>query len=688
MRRVSFLLLLSFILIALLILAPIVSHFGGDLIYPARSNFSDLTITHWPAFAYLRDQLAATGQLPMWRTSMFSGTPFASNPLSGWFYPLHWIILIPNLPLSLAFNGLMLFHLSLAAGAMYVMMRSWAVSRAASMAAAIAYAASPKIIAHMGVGHVTLVEAWAWLPLVIVAVSKNKFVLAGLALALCLLADVRMAIYSAALAVTYIIIRDARRDRPAWAKLIGRIVIVLIVALTVSAVAWLPVFSMTGGLSRSALTPEEAGVQSLDPIYLLGVIIADRSGAAERTTYAGLGVLILAFIGVVRRRWSSQILWLAGGVIVGAIVALGTNTPVYQLLYQLPGSTLLRVPARAWFVVEFAMAALAGLGLQRLIDASTRAARRSAWLTIAIISLMAIDLLTFAWAVYRPVPLEEAFADGQAAAHWLADQGGTFRVYSPSYSIPQHVAQQYHLQLADGIDPLQLARYVHYMQRATGLGPWGYSVTLPPFPNIKSDDEIRTANANVIPDAALLGLLNVKYVVAAFPIDDRDLVERARFGTTIIYENQRVRPRAFVANTIDVAATPDDAARWLSTGNVTGAAVVEGLPWPIELPAQPHDAQIIDWQADHIAVKTSGPGLLVLSEIDAPDWIATIDGEPTAIYATDLTLRGVFVNWGEHTIELSYQPRRVSAGLLISGLSVAACAIALGIKRFGHGLRG
>jgi hypothetical protein len=732
MSRVSLSILLSFVLIGVAILAPILPHFADDLIYPARSDFSDLTITHWPAFAYLRDQVAATGQLPMWRTSILSGTPFAPDPLSGWFYPPHWSIFIPGIPLALAFNLLMLFHLSLAAVAMYMMMRGWNVCRAAAFASAIAYAAAPKIIAHMGVGHVTLVEAWAWLPFVIVALSRNKVVMAGVALALCLLADSRMAIYAAALAVTYIIVLDARRDRSTWLRLSGRIIIVAIVALSISAGVWLPTLTLTGNTSRAGLTPSDAGVLSLDPVYLLGVIIADRSGAAERTTYVGLVVLILALVSVIRLRRFSQGYWLIGVVIIGAIVALGVNTPLFNLLTLVPGSTLLRVPARAWFVVAFAVAALAGFGLQVLLDWSDRISRRTRLLAISVsffalifgligglssgsisliavaifvpstcalimlriqqrltpdrfavltIGVMAIDLLMFGWAVYRPISIKQAFADGQRPAQWLADQPGLFRMYSPSYSIPQHVAQQYHLQLADGINPLQLARYVDYMQSATGIGPWAYSVTLPPFQNIKSDEDIRTANANVVPDAGLLGALNVKYVVAAFPIDDPDLVERVRFGPTIIYENRRVMPRAFIVNKIDVVATPEVAVQRLATASIADTAIIEGLAFPFELPVQSHEAQIVEWQADQIKVKATGPGWLVLSEVYMPDWSAQVDGEPAAIYPTDLALRGVFVNWGEHTIEFNYQPRRVYAGSLISLLSLLASVTAVLVRR-------
>lgn len=750
MHRSFVILLLVFLLIALALLAPIVPRLGSTLIYPAHAQFSDLTITHWPAFAYTRDQLQATGRIPLWRSSILSGTPFAADPLSGLFYPPHWIAFIPAIPLSLAFNLLMLLHLALAAGAMYFLMRRWNVGQAAALIAAFAYAASPKIIAHMGVGHVTLVEAWAWVPLVIAGLTPQPFVresksefpergrgvlLSGIALAMCVLADARMAVYAVAMLVSYVLIVQARRTRSVWISLIGLLFVVAIVALALSAAAWLPALTLTDGSARSNLSTQEAGALSLDVAYVLGTLIADRSGAAERTTYFGVVVLILALSGL-KLQWRVRqrlLVWFSVVIIAGIIAALGINTPLYDLLYRLPGSTLFRVPARAWFMVSFAMAALAGFGVQGLIEWSGRPKPRSILLAmaigvfavlfgaigglmtgsislwalaifvplavllivlrvqkrltrdrfvVAIAALLIVDLLPLDWALYRPIGLAEAFADGHESAAWLSDQPGQYRAYSPSYSVPQHVAQQFQLQLADGIDPLQLRRYVMFMQRATGVGEWGYSVTLPPFPGVQQDEDIRSALKDIQPNAALLGLLNAKYVAAAFPIEQDDWVERVRLGSTFIYENRRVLPRAFLVTKIDVADSPKAARAWLVTHDVSTSAVVEGLPLPIEWPVKPGRAEIVAWSPDHIALHADGPGWLVLSEIIAPDWVAAINGRATDVFATDLTLRGVYVPWGEQVITFDYQPRRVYAGVLISLLSVAAVSVALVLKRF------
>jgi hypothetical protein len=382
----------------------------------------------------------------------------------------------------------------------------------------------------------------------------------------------------------------------------------------------------------------------------------------------GLSVLALAIVALVTRRINRRLrLWLLSVIVVGAIMALGTNTPLYDVIYRLPGASLLRVPARAWFMVTFACAMLAGLGAQRVSELVTRQTPA----LIAIGAVIALDLLPVDWTVYRAVNVDDAFAAGREAAAWLAAQPGEFRVYSPSLSIPQHVAQQFNLQLADGVDPLQLAWYVAYMQTATGIGVWDYSVTLPPFPNIETDDEIATALKDVLPDARRLGRLNVKYVVAAFPIVSPDLIERARFGATRVYENLQVQPRALMVTKIDL------------TGEAAGRdrAVVAGLPFPIDLKIPAGEVRTLATTANRLEFEANGPGLLVVSEVYAPDWVATLDGTATAIWKTDGTLRGVLAPWGTHTIELVYQPRRVLAGAIISVLSMIACAGAVIVQR-------
>ena len=285
--------------------------------------------------------------------------------------------------------------------------------------------------------------------------------------------------------------------------------------------------------------------------------------------------------------------------------SLGENGRLFQVLWRfVPGLGLLRVPPRAWVLVVFALAVLAGLGLEETLgQGHKRTRRRGRWKQallmgigvlppflligylllvevppsnlvifglvtplavvlvgfgfpgsrlqigsrvrpealrgLAIVLLVTVDLLIVNATLVATRSPEQVFADGRAAAEWLAAQSDHFRVYSPSYSIPQQVAELYGLELADGIDPLQLQVYADYLTIAAGLEPQGYSVTLPPFPR---GSDVQTALKDVEPDAELMGLLGVQYTAAAFPIASRGWQQVGRFEGVYVLKNERTGP--------------------------------------------------------------------------------------------------------------------------------------------------
>ena len=104
--------------------------------------------------------------------------------------------------------------------------------------------------------------------------------------------------------------------------------------------------------------------------------------------------------------------------------------------------------------------------------------------------------------------------------------------------MPQQTAAEMGLELADGVDPLQLSSYVDFMNKADGVPNQGYSVTLPPFRNSIPgiDNELYT------PDARRLGILNVQYLAAEYQLDAQGLTLVDRIDTTWIYQNEFARP--------------------------------------------------------------------------------------------------------------------------------------------------
>jgi hypothetical protein len=247
--------------------------------------------------------------------------------------------------------------------------------------------------------------------------------------------------------------------------------------------------------------------------------------------------------------------------------------------------------------------------------------------------LVGVDLLSLARRSPEVV-WGQGMQAGKTIAFRIASQdrlGFPARVYSPSYSVPQHVAARLRLQLADGIDPLQLQTYIQYMDTATGVPRSGYSVTLPPL----DTGSPQVDNAEYTPDAQRLGWLNVGYVASEYDLDAPGLALVAQEGQTRIYENTQVLPRARV-NRLD--------------GTLAAA-------------------EILDYSPNRITVQADGPGRLVLAEVDYPGGRARVDGVEAPVLSEGGLLRAVDLSAGQHRVTFTFRPLSVAVGLALGILT-------------------
>jgi hypothetical protein len=151
-------------------------------------------------------------------------------------------------------------------------------------------------------------------------------------------------------------------------------------------------------------------------------------------------------------------------------------------------------------------------------------------------------------------------------------------------------------------------------------------------------------------------------------------------GELRVFRNATAMPRAFVVHRVEVAPGPDAALRRLKRLGFDPATtvVLEGFPagaaatfrpgsGPALVPAAvAHDGD------GQVTVRTaaSAPGVLVLTDVFYPGWVATVDGAPAPIYPADYAFRGVVVPAGEHIVEFAYRPTSFAAGAAISGASL------------------
>ncbi len=623
----------AYLLVAGLFLWPLVLH-PAEVPVRLGGQESDLLLSHLPNADYLRWSLATYGQWPLWNAQILAGQPFAANPLSGFWYPPNLLLALPFLTLPVVFNLLLWVHVAFAGWGVYQLLRREGLPAGPAFFGGLAFAGTPKLIAHIGAGHVLLVFAVAWTPWLLLAAqqlaqrpSPRVATLVGLSLAAMFLADARWPIYAGLLATAYglagwLAERRNRLHAP-LARTLAYAGLAILLCLLLSAGLIIPLIELVQHADRGTLTAAETSAYSLPPWpYLLGLVVPLPGVIHEWVTYAGLAPLLLALMGALRRP-----LWLSVAVLA-ALFALGSYGPLYPVLSWLPGLNLLRVPPRAWFLVALAVCVLAAHGLNKLLG---WLAQRPRWQRFAQLALPALLLITGAdllaanasLLTTRPMPTPSPAAD------WLAAQPGIFRVYSSSGSLPLPDR----LQHVEGVDPLHLSALAAYVQRATNIGDGSYSVSVPA--------EFSRDAATPTPDAALLGTLNVRYFAAEFDIDAPELTLVQQFGDTRIYENSLVRPRV-----------------WLSEGGT---------------------AKLTDWSPDRLVVQANGPGTLVLSEVAYPGWQARVNGRRVALETVEGLLRAVPVGAGVQEVELYYRPLSVLIGGL---LTLVGVTVVLGVWRW------
>jgi hypothetical protein len=513
----------------------------------------------------------------------------------------------------------------------------------------------------------------------------------------------------------------------------ARLVAALALAALLGAAQLLPLLELAGTSSR-ALEAGQAAQYALTPLQLLlGLLLPAGQGGHETIIYLGLLPLLLLPLSFTRQnRWA----WFYGGVLLFTLLfALGEATPLHALMYTLaPGFHWVRTPARMMFVGALAASVLAGLGLERLNTArwSPRAnhladhiglaggllalllglglafgmgvqraglalalfvppglavivirmyRRIAAQLATGLLVLLLLgDVLWFDHSLLRFSTLAEALSPGQPAAEYLAGQPGLFRVYSPSYSLPMQTAAAYNLRLVDGVEPARLARFDEFMARAGGYPNESYSVPIPNF----GDQPLATALADAAPNPKLLGMLNVRYLAAAFPIDIPGLTPLAQPGGAYIYTNKAALPPAWVAYQSRPIAT-DWLAQLAALPNLADVVTIEQGPALPPTDRQAGAVTVTRYAPTRIALETdaSAPGWLVLSEVWYPGWQATVNGIAQPVERVNGLLRGVYLpQAGHYAVTLIFASPTVIWGRWISGVTTGLVLLGLGWQRW------
>jgi hypothetical protein len=332
--------------------------------YPSpTAQFSDLTLSHHTFITYIRQQIFENHIFPMWFPTILSGTPLVANPLAGIWYPFGWPAFV--LPLPFGYNLLVGLHLSWGALGMYLLLRQQKLGMAASIFGGLAFGLMPKLFAHYGAGHLTLLYAVPWTPWLLLSTrldNKYRPLLSAIILSLIFLADVRWAAYAGIICFVWIVIQTNHGVRISLRLKIRYLLILVPLAALLSACLAIPLVEYSSLSTRANLTGEEALQYSLTFPGLLGIFYPPLEGGThESILYFGSIVLLLSLVALLLIRTNRHVQFWSAIALGSLIFSLGSNFGFLKIIAYLPVLNLLRVPTRALFLLGMALTVLAAI---------------------------------------------------------------------------------------------------------------------------------------------------------------------------------------------------------------------------------------------------------------------------------------------------------------------------------------
>lgn len=177
-------------------------------------------------------------------------------------------------------------------------------------------------------------------------------------------------------------------------------------------------------------------------------------------------------------------------------------------------------------------------------------------------------------------------------------------------------------------------------------------------------------------DLWLLDMLNVKYVLSIYPLNEPNFVFRAQTSYDYhgqnypvqVYENKTCLPRPFLAGTFEHIAEPKSALDRLLSGdfNPHQSVILDAQP---EIPPQQDSTASVKlerYDLHHIEAQTQSrsPQMLVLSDNYYPvGWTAYLDGAEVKTFRANFCFRAVAVPAGAHRVEFRMKSSAFSTGV-------------------------
>lgn len=581
------------------------------ILNPQKITSLNNDIQFWvPIYNEFKKGIITDHTIPMWQNKTLLGFPILGDPQSIVTYPLTYLVTFVSLPTF--FVLYLLFHLKLSSLTTYFVGKHIIkLSRLPSLLVSFLYTFSPKMLSHIGEGHINLVAAYSLFPALILCVYMlikkpdfKKSLLVGLLFSSLFITYITIFYYSLLAAILLIITLLISRNLHLYIKKVRYLILALVFGLGFQFPQILAEIELWPQLSRYLLNYQDTG----GPIYAWRQFFSFifnpfsiGSYPVEYMLYLGFTAVILAGIGFFAIKPTKYKITIALLITIVLFYNFGTKTNVYEFAYKfIPGVDLFRVPTRSYYLITLSISLLAGLGLKYI---KNKYGRQIAVLLVLICFfeyfLIGQKILNSKAAVPKVEPdnISEVITK---------DYDSYFRVYCTSSCIPYEFIDDKKIGSAVGYNPVQLANVFQYHQKMGGYQFASYAPFLPPYQTFVDMPQ---------PNAQNLGLLRVKYVISTYSLTDPNLKLVSNIDNYLLYQNLIVLPRAFL----------------IKNGKSLPLTVIKDLPGQIEVDV-PQDGEVaisevftLSWKAYFnnkrinlqkynniiISANPSGPGRLL-----------------------------------------------------------------------------
>jgi len=453
------------------------------------------------------------------------------------------------------------------------------------------------------------------------------------------------------------------------------------------------------------------------PQGILGMLIHSAfngrlANGEDVNMYMGVFPLLAGIIGVWKCWRQPWVRYMAGLWSAAVLYALGAYSLLHGVLYAVvPDLWLAREAGRFMFLAGFALAILAAYGLDVLLNEPrpvddwlplTRVLKATA---VACALALAVPALFGQVALSPWIALSLMFILMAAGLFQFIVQGHAglaprmlivgfvlFDLSAFTWIMPNKIEAA-----RNGTNQLDRLRSLNGVADYLKSRPGPFRVHLLTDDAVNVGDmyrlqSIRSAGVtmlrNYLPLEANDALLNVGYLIRPASATEPDPVFQD--VNWKVYANPRACPRAWVVHS---ATIEPSAQRTVDRLNATDFDPRQTALVPARLDARldrlPDGAQetvsIGTYRQNEIRLRVhaASAGLLVLSEIYYPGWVATVNGKTVPIHPVDHTLRGIAVPAGEDQVVLLYRPATVAAGAALS-FTAFFCTILAGVVAWFH----